>query len=74
MIEKVNMPKLVGEYEFLIRTNGDEDFISSEEMLLNPGFQKCMHKFAKALNQCKLEGRHMIRFKMMCHAQSEEEN
>lgn len=70
--EKFYPAQLIGEYEFIIGTNGNDDFVSSEEMLLMPGFNECRHKFAKALNRCKLEGRHIIRFKIMCHAQSEE--
>lgn len=72
---KVGMPlaKLVGEHEYLFAAEKDYDFVSMEEMVLWPGFKNIMTMIANDLNRAKLDGNHLIRVRVDCHAQSNDE-
>lgn len=67
------LAKLIGEHEYLMHGEENYDFVSMEEMILWPGFKTLMTMIANDLNRAKLKGTHIIRVRVDCHAQSNDE-
>ncbi len=66
------MPFLLDNSDYLLRINGDNDFVSESEFILKPGFYELMTRLANALNAAKLKGSYLMKVEMIVHIQEED--
>jgi hypothetical protein len=71
---KTHLPLLIDHANFLMRINGEDDFVALSTVLLKPGFYELMHHVARALNDAELKGEYLMKVEVIVHAEPAEES